>query len=62
MKLERVRPAVFQVTLHAGELGALVSAARWIVEGSEGDLPDEALEQLRQVLSSYDAELARITN
>jgi hypothetical protein len=55
MKVERVRPAVLQVTLSAYELSALIAAARWVAEGAEGELAPEAVEQLRQVLANYDA-------
>lgn len=57
MKLERQGPTVFQLTLHTYEAAALIAAARWVAEGSEGSLPDEAVEQLRQVLASYDRAL-----
>lgn len=63
MRIERPRPTVFRVTLHAYELSALVAAARWVVEGAEGEppgeLPPEAVDQLRQVLDSYDEEVRR---
>ncbi len=54
MKIERIRPAVLQVTLSTYELAALMAAARWVVEGAEGELAPEALEQLEQVLASYE--------
>lgn len=57
MTIERLRPTVLRITLHAYELSALVAAARWVAEGAEGDLPNEAVDQLRQVLDSYDAEI-----
>ena len=52
MKVERVRPSVLRITLHVYELAALLAAARWAVE--RGELPEESVEQLRQVLASYD--------
>ena len=52
MQLERVRPSVLRLTLHAYELAALIAAARLVAEKDE--LPKEASEQLRQVLASYD--------
>lgn len=61
MKLERPRPAVFRLTLHAFELSALVAAARWAAEGAEGELPTEARDQLRQVLDRYDSAMERRT-
>jgi hypothetical protein len=60
MRIERIKPTVFQVTLHAYELAALVAAARWVVGGAEGELPEEAVEQLRKVLDGYDAESRRL--
>jgi len=60
MTVERLRPTVLRVTLHAYELSALIAAARWVAEGAEGDLPKEAVDQLRQVLDSYDAETRRL--
>lgn len=59
MKVERPRPAVFRLTLHAYELSALVAAARWAAEGAEGELPPEARDQLRTVLDGYDAAMNR---
>lgn len=55
MKIERIRPAVLQLTLSAYELSALIAAARWAAEGAKGDLAPEAVEQLKQVLTSYEA-------
>lgn len=52
MKVERERPQVLRLTLHAYELSALIAAARWAAE--KGDLPTESAEQLRRVLASYD--------
>jgi len=52
VQLERVRPSVLRLTLHAYELAALIAAARLVAEKDE--LPEEASEQLRQVLASYD--------
>ena len=60
MTVERLRPTVLRVTLHAYELSALVAAARWVTEGAEGELPKEAVDQLRQVLGNYDAEVRRL--
>lgn len=56
MKVERKSPAIFRVTLHTLELSALIAAARWVAEGAEGEMPEEAVDQLRQVLKSYDEE------
>jgi predicted DNA-binding transcriptional regulator YafY len=60
VKIERVRPAVLQVTLSAYELAAIMAAARWVAEGTEGELASEAVEQLRQVVASYDAATRQI--
>lgn len=60
MKLERARPGIYQATVHAYELAALMAAARWVADGAQGDLPQESREQLHQVLASYDEEIARL--
>jgi hypothetical protein len=60
MQLERVRPLVIRITLHAYEATALITAARWVAEGGKDELPDEAIEHLREVLASYDDALSRI--
>jgi len=54
VQLERVRPTVLRLTLHAYELAALIAAARLVAQKGEEELPEEAAEQLRQVLVSYD--------
>ena len=54
MQLERVRPTVLRLTLHAYELAALTAAAGLVVQKGEDELPGEAAQQLRQVLASYD--------
>jgi hypothetical protein len=59
MKIASPRPAIYEVTLHAYELSALVAAARWVVGGAEGEVDPEAREQLRVVLDGYDAERRR---
>jgi hypothetical protein len=58
MKVERVRPRVFQLTLHAYELAAFVAAARWAAEGGSGELEPDAVEQLHQLLDCYEEQLA----
>lgn len=61
MRLERLGPASFRMTLHAYELATLTSAARWAAEhGGEGTAP-EARAQLHTVLAAYEAELARLS-
>jgi hypothetical protein len=59
MQLERVRPGVFQATLHAMELSALIAAARLVVE-EESHLPAEATQQLTEVVKSYDDAVIRL--
>jgi hypothetical protein len=60
MRVERVRPTVVRLTLHAYEAAALMAAARWAAEGAQDPLPEEAAEQLRQILDSYDRALEEI--
>ena len=60
MRVERLRPTTFQLTLGAFELAALVAAARWVTSGAGGELTAEALQQVRQVLASYDEQWQRL--
>lgn len=57
MQIERLRPTVLRVTLHAYELATLAAAARWAVDGAEGELNPEIREQLDDVLAGYDEAL-----
>ncbi|MDX1664577.1 MAG: hypothetical protein R3272_12345 [Candidatus Promineifilaceae bacterium] len=61
MRIEQSRPLTYQVSLHAYELAALIAAARWVVEGGQGELPPGAVDQLRQVVDSYDRATRRLT-
>lgn len=54
LRLERIRPRVFQATLHAYELATLLAAARYVVELAPEELPEESLQQLRGLLDDYD--------
>ena len=60
MLVERLRPMTFQVTLHAMELATLISAARCVVEGRQGELTTEARGQMKQVLAGYDRQHRRL--
>jgi hypothetical protein len=57
VKLERVRPNVFSVTLTSQELSALVAAGRMARDAMVDDpaAPPEAVELLGRVLADYDA-------
>lgn len=57
MRIERLRPTVLRVTLHAYEMAALAAAARWVADGAEGELKPEIREQLDDVLAGYDEAL-----
>ena len=57
MQVERLRPTVLRVTLHAYEMANLVAAARWVTDGAEGELDPTIVEQLETVLASYDEAL-----
>lgn len=60
MQLERLTPTKYRITLHAYELAAIISAARWIADGAKGELPSEAVEKLSRIVATYDAESKRI--
>ena len=40
------------------EAAALMAAARWAAEGAHDPMPEDAAQQLRQILESYDQALA----
>jgi hypothetical protein len=54
MQITKLRPTRLQVTLSPFELAALIAAGRWVVEGAEGEMPDDAIMHLKQVLDAYD--------
>ena len=54
MQIERTRPLTLRVTLSVYEMATLMAAARWAVEGGEGELTPEARTQLRKVVVGYD--------
>jgi hypothetical protein len=60
VELDRVRPTVLRVTLHAYELAGLMAAARYVVDSAPSDVPDAAREQLRGLLADYDEGLCRL--
>jgi len=60
MRVERLRPTTFQLTLGAFELASLVATMRWVAGGAEGELTAEAQNQLRAVLASYDEQWQRL--
>lgn len=59
MRIERLRPAVLRVTLHAYEMAALAAAARWVTDGAEGELEPQIRDQLEDVLAGYDEALRK---
>jgi hypothetical protein len=52
--VDRIRPTVLRLTADAAEVAALISAARWVIQGCPGRLTGEAVSQLRRVLADYD--------
>jgi hypothetical protein len=60
VELDRVRPTVLRVTLHAYELAGLMAAVRYVVDSAPSEVPDAAREQLRGLLADYDEGLRRL--
>jgi hypothetical protein len=60
VKIERTQPTRYVVELHAYELAKLIAAARWAIEAGGDELPGEAVEELQQIVASYDDELTRL--
>ncbi|MFU8860808.1 MAG: hypothetical protein ACNA8K_10310 [Cyclonatronaceae bacterium] len=61
MKIKRLKPAVLRVTLQSYELAALASAVRWIINGAQGEYPDESVKQLKKILDNYETESRSLT-
>lgn len=59
MKVERLRPTVLRITMHVYEVAALMSAARWIAGGAQGEVPEELRGQLGEIVDRYDSGLQR---
>jgi hypothetical protein len=65
MVIKRIRPATFQLTIHAYELAALVAAARsMVLDGGDASktLSEDARLQLESVLADYDQAFQRIAD
>jgi len=54
MKVEKGHANIYRLTLSSYELAALISSARWVTEGAKGDLPLEAINNLKKILNNYD--------
>jgi hypothetical protein len=64
MKLDQPRPGVFQATMTAHELSAILAGARMslaLMESDPSGATEEARAALAAVLSDFDAALARGT-
>jgi hypothetical protein len=62
MKLQEPRPGVFEATMTAHELSALLAGARMsiaLMEADQSGSTDEARAALGSVLADFDAALAR---
>jgi hypothetical protein len=55
VRIEKLKPPILQVTMSAYELATLIAAARWALEGGQGELAPEAIDQLRQVVAGYES-------
>lgn len=60
VRLERVQPTVIRATMHVRELAALMAAVRHLADGTPGDVPEEAREQLGSLLENYDEQVRRL--
>ncbi|MDX3532945.1 hypothetical protein PV721_00850 [Streptomyces sp. MB09-01] len=48
-------------TFHAYELAALTAAARYVVESSPADVPEESIGRLTQLLAEYDEQVRKLS-
>ncbi|REJ84318.1 MAG: hypothetical protein DWQ44_06685 [Bacteroidetes bacterium] len=60
MLIKEKNPGIYQVTISAYELAALISSARWICSGSEGPMDDSSKQQISRVLESYDLSMKQM--
>jgi hypothetical protein len=63
MKLAELRPGVYQATMTAHELSAVLAGARMslsLMEQDPSGVTDEARAALASVLADFDAALARV--
>jgi len=60
MELDRVRPTVFKVTLHAYEMAGMMAAVRYVVDSAPAAVPTAAREQLSALLADYDEGIRRL--
>ena len=56
MRIEKGNTNIFRITLSGYELAALISSARWVAEGAKGEVSADAVQNLNQVLQSYEDE------
>lgn len=61
MHIEKKSNLIFHITLSGYELATLISSARWVAEGAKGELTDDAIHQIQQVISNYDKAASKIT-
>lgn len=60
MRIEKENNRIFQLTLSGYELAALISSARYVAEGAKGDMSEEAIHFLKQVIENYDSAARRL--
>ena len=60
MHIEKGNNRIFHLTLSGYELAALISSARWVMEGGKGELSPEAMSHLKQVLAGYDTAASKL--
>lgn len=60
MLIRKGNNRIFEITLSAFELAALISSARYLAQGSKGEFTQEAIDHLKQVLANYDKATARM--
>lgn len=54
MQIEKEHTRTFYLPLTEFELEALISSARWAVEGAKGELAADAVIHLKRVLANYE--------
>lgn len=54
MRIEKTNSNLFQLTVTGYELATLISSVRYLSEGAEGELSEEAVHHAKQLIENYD--------
>ncbi len=59
--IDQQKNGIYLLAISGYELATLISSARWATNGAQGELTEEAVSQLKQVVQNYDRALEKKT-